>query len=124
MRDQQEHASGAPSRGGVLLLGETRAEPSMYEDETRYEGSHGTLAWMEHEWMQTLEDDAKARFRMKRYMDDVITVTAKDDSAWDVDRFRSPQPILYASIKMTPQNHSSKTELHRSYQCDRVSYYH
>ena len=48
----------------------------------------GTLAWMEHEWMQTLEDDAKARFRMKRYMDDVITVTAKDDSAWDVDRFR------------------------------------
>ena len=28
----------------------------------------GTLAWMEHEWMQTLEDDAKARFRMKRYM--------------------------------------------------------
>ena len=37
----------------------------------------GTLAWMEHEWMQTLEDDAKARFRMKRYMDDVITVTAK-----------------------------------------------
>ena len=40
----------------------------------------GTLAWMEHEWMQTLEDDAKARFRMKRYMDDVITVTAKDDS--------------------------------------------
>ena len=38
--------------------------------------------------MQTLEDDAKARFRMKRYMDDVITVTAKDDSAWDVDRFR------------------------------------
>ena len=48
----------------------------------------GTLAWMEHEWMQTLDDDAKARFRMKRYMDDVITVTAKDDSAWDVDRFR------------------------------------
>ena len=38
--------------------------------------------------MQTLEDDAKARFRMKRYMDDVITVTAKDDGAWDVDRFR------------------------------------
>ena len=38
--------------------------------------------------MQTLDDDAKARFRMKRYMDDVITVTAKDDSAWDVDRFR------------------------------------
>ena len=30
----------------------------------------------------------KLRFRMKRYMDDVITVTAKDDSAWDVDRFR------------------------------------
>ena len=25
---------------------------------------------------------------MKRYMDDVITVTAKDDSTWDVDRFR------------------------------------
>ena len=23
----------------------------------------GTLAWMEHEWMQTLDDDAKARFR-------------------------------------------------------------
>ena len=30
----------------------------------------GTLAWME------------------RSMDDVITVTAKDDGAWDVDRFR------------------------------------
>ena len=30
----------------------------------------------------------KARFRMKRYMDDVITITAKDDSVWDVDRFR------------------------------------
>ena len=25
---------------------------------------------------------------MKRYMDDVITITAKDDSVWDVDRFR------------------------------------
>ena len=48
----------------------------------------GTLAWMEQEWMHTLEDDVKARFRMKRYMDDVITITAKDDSVWDVDRFR------------------------------------
>ena len=38
--------------------------------------------------MHTLEDDVKARFRMKRYMDDVITITAKDDSVWDVDRFR------------------------------------
>ena len=48
----------------------------------------GTLAWMEQEWMHTLEDDVKTRFRMKRYMDDVITITAKDDSVWDVDRFR------------------------------------
>ena len=39
-------------------------------------------------YCNTLEDDVKTRFRMKRYMDDVITITAKDDSVWDVDRFR------------------------------------
>ena len=65
----------------------------------------GTLAWMEHEWIQTLDDDAKARFRKKRYMDDVITVTAKDDSTWDVDRFRDDfrrSECYWAPLKLKP----------------------
>ena len=44
----------------------------------------GTLAWMEQEWMASLEPDAKTRFRMGRYMDDVLTVVAHSDE-WRAD---------------------------------------
>ena len=37
--------------------------------------------------MKTIDTDAKGRFRMGRYMDDVLTVIAKDDDKWDADAF-------------------------------------
>ena len=45
----------------------------------------GTLAWMEQEWMASLTADTKARFRMGRYMDDVLTVVARNESEWRAD---------------------------------------
>ena len=37
----------------------------------------GTCAWMEHEWLQTLDAQTKRLFCARRYMDDVIMVLAK-----------------------------------------------
>ena len=45
----------------------------------------GTLAWMEQEWMASLSANTKARFRMGRYMDDVLTVVARNDHEWHAD---------------------------------------
>ena len=38
----------------------------------------GACAWMEKEWMNTIEESKKKFFRFARYMDDVITVCAKN----------------------------------------------
>ena len=46
---------------------------------------NGTLAWMEQKWMEGLTPHMKARFRMGRYMDDVLTVVAHDDQEWTAD---------------------------------------
>ena len=37
----------------------------------------GACAWMENEWMQSLTKDTKERFSSIRYMDDVMTLTAR-----------------------------------------------
>ena len=47
----------------------------------------GTLAWMEQTWMDGLGTEEKERFRMGRYMDDVLTVVARNDREWDADKF-------------------------------------
>ena len=46
----------------------------------------GTCAWMEREWMATLDDATKARFRARRYMDDLLLLYKADDT-WDHERF-------------------------------------
>ena len=38
----------------------------------------GACAWMEKEWINTIEESKKKFFRFARYMDDVITVYAKN----------------------------------------------
>ena len=45
----------------------------------------GTCAWMEDEWMQTIDTETKKYFRAKRYMDDVLYVYAKNGS-WEHDK--------------------------------------
>jgi hypothetical protein len=46
----------------------------------------GTTAWMETEWMQSLDTATKARFRAGRFMDDVIMVVSSSPG-WDADAF-------------------------------------
>ena len=46
----------------------------------------GTCAWMEHEWLQTLQADTRSMFAAKRYMDDVLCFYASS-SNWDEERF-------------------------------------
>jgi hypothetical protein len=46
----------------------------------------GACAWMEHEWMQTIAQEDRQYFRMKRFMDDICVVHAKSAS-WDSARF-------------------------------------
>ena len=45
-----------------------------------------TCAWMEQEWMQTIQEEEKRYFKAKRYMDDVICFYSKGE-AWDHDKF-------------------------------------
>jgi hypothetical protein len=46
----------------------------------------GTCAWMEHEWLETVHRGSRDHFAAKRYMDDLICVTAHGDG-WDRERF-------------------------------------
>ena len=62
-------------RQSVVLMGDPHS-PGM---------TIGTCAWMEDEWMQTIDTETKKYFRAKRYMDDVLYVYAKNGS-WEHDR--------------------------------------
>jgi hypothetical protein len=57
----------------------------------------GTCAWMEHEWMQTLGDQAKQSFMAKRYMDDIIMLYVNKpniDSAMLLKDFKKSECYL------------------------------
>ena len=40
----------------------------------------GTCAWMEHEWLQNMNEQSKQYFRAARYMDDVLLLYAESTS--------------------------------------------
>ena len=61
--------------------------------------------------MHTLEDDVKTRFRMKRYMDDVITITAKDDSV-----YTTPLDERYLAKSALPEP-AARRESQKGYEC-------
>ena len=42
----------------------------------------GACAWMEKEWMNTLDSETKGIFRAKRFMDDILLVYARNEK-WD-----------------------------------------
>ena len=44
-----------------------------------------TCAWMEREWMASLDEGAKRRFVAKRYMDDILLLMQRH--GWDRERF-------------------------------------
>ena len=46
----------------------------------------GACAWMEGEWLQTLKEEDKKYFRMRRFMDDILTVYAITPR-WDAEKF-------------------------------------
>ena len=46
----------------------------------------GTCAWMEHEWLQTVDAQSRSRFMARRYMDDVLAFYAHG-ADWDEARF-------------------------------------
>ena len=48
----------------------------------------GACAWMEMEWMKGLDTETKKRFRAIRYMDDVLTLTARSNT-FDEDSFKA-----------------------------------
>ena len=45
-----------------------------------------TCAWMEDEWLQTLDDRDKACFTARRFMDDILMIYAKP-AWWDYEHF-------------------------------------
>ena len=45
----------------------------------------GSCAWMEKDWMSTIDEFTKAQFKAKRFMDDILLVYAKNDT-WDSER--------------------------------------
>ena len=47
----------------------------------------GTCAWMENEWMQTIDRESKQYFMIRRIMDDICIAYARDDAKWDSQRF-------------------------------------
>lgn len=48
----------------------------------------GTTAWMEHEWLQTVQPEAREFFAAKRYMDDLLVFYA-ENPRWDHQRLLS-----------------------------------
>ena len=58
-----------------------------------------TCAWMEREWMQTIQKEEKKYFKAKRYMDDVICFYAKN-GCWDHNKF--VQDITKSECYMAP----------------------
>ena len=46
----------------------------------------GTCAWMEEEWKKNLDSRTQENFCSTRYMDDVLTIYAKNDT-WDHERY-------------------------------------
>jgi hypothetical protein len=46
----------------------------------------GTCAWMEREWLETIEQRDRKYFKAKRFMDDILMVYAKT-SSWDAEKF-------------------------------------
>jgi len=59
----------------------------------------GTCAWMEDEWMQTIDEETKRYFRMKRYMDDVLSLYC-------------PREASLARLRFSPLRASLNTPLH------------
>ena len=48
----------------------------------------GTCAWMEHEWLQTIQGSSRENFLARRYMDDLLVFYARRRD-WDEERFLS-----------------------------------
>ena len=48
----------------------------------------GTTAWMEHEWLQTVQPEAREFFAARRYMDDLLVFYA-ENPRWDHQRLLS-----------------------------------
>ena len=46
----------------------------------------GTCAWMENEYLATLTEEDKQRFKAKRFMDDILLFYRQDDK-WDSEKF-------------------------------------
>mgnify|MGYP003338509923 CR=1 FL=1 len=45
----------------------------------------GTCAWMENEWLNSIEDGCKNKFKGARYMDDIILISKEE--GWDTKGF-------------------------------------
>ena len=73
------------TRSGELLM---KQEKGMPMGDSLSPGiAVGTTAWMEMEWMKSLNERTKEQFRAKRFMDDILMVTAKADHIWTRDKF-------------------------------------
>ena len=46
----------------------------------------GACAWMEKEWMKSVDHNAKKFFRAKRFMDDILLIFAKNEE-WEHEKF-------------------------------------
>ena len=63
----------------------------------------GACAWMEHEWLECLDNSVKTHISARRYMDDVIMFYAKNDT-WDTTRFLNDarNECYFPPLKLEP----------------------
>ena len=73
----------------------------------------GTCAYMEDNFMRNIEEDTKQFFKAKRYLDDVLIVTA-DNKKWDNMEFkRQIETTCYEEpLKLTPGNENTYLDRH------------
>ena len=63
----------------------------------------GTCAWMENEWMKMIPKEMKETFRIRRYMDDVLTIYAENEK-WDMRKLRKDlwEECYFPPLKLEP----------------------
>ena len=63
----------------------------------------GACAWMEGKWLRTMQEHKK-QFRAKRFMDDILMITAQNQS-WDDETFlTSFKETCYETLKLEEGN--------------------
>ena len=78
----------------------------------------GTCAWMEKQWLEELHYSVKRRFKMKRFMDDILIAYARSEK-WDHEKFlRDFEKSTVYQEPLKLENGREGTFLETTFECD------